>query len=479
ISVSHFEIVCRALGRIPTVGTFRRFYINLISNGWLSFSRRGGADDPCCYSKKFDSMKNWNNRFFWIDASVCPLSISWFDGTFVVKDPLPVYEAVDLPCVELLNENRTLIRKYPENFLCLVGLSRSFVEMDVRPTLLQNNDEEMGLLDFVKSVDPFKVKVGEQTLAENEIPLITKTEDRVVSHSLKKRVAFASGSLLANKAQTEGIVIFYSRPITAGKSPSALQRLSRQNEQASTGSGSDVPATEDVTSSSVTPTPQFAHEDTSHDNLRVRPASGRFVVLSSKSTDADIPASPQVVSLVILDLTGVNAHMAASMGGDHRSSSFGPEARNVYVPNWNVVNNDRLGSPVTCRNLLDHVTPPGYWAALCNQHDATFLDVVNVNSAQHVCMVFELRLRCEHETMIRENFKKKLIDGAAIIQQRDEEIVDLNTRLEKYEVDAAEVIELRKRVFDLEATVVVKVGELVTLRTKNVSLVEKVSALEL
>ncbi|GJU03134.1 hypothetical protein Tco_1113472 [Tanacetum coccineum] len=75
------------------------------------------------------------------DASVCPLSIPWFDGTSVVKDPLPIDEVVDLPCTELLNENRTLISKYPETFLCLVGLSRSFVEMDVHPTLLRDDDE--------------------------------------------------------------------------------------------------------------------------------------------------------------------------------------------------------------------------------------------------------------------------------------------------------------------------------------------------
>ncbi|GKF58951.1 hypothetical protein Tco_0175737, partial [Tanacetum coccineum] len=177
--------MCRVLGRIPTVGTFFHFYVNSISNGWLSFSKHGGADDPCCYSKKFDSLKNWNNCFFWIDALVCPLSTSWFSGTSVVKDLLPIDEAVDLPCVELLNENRTLIRKYPKTFLCLVDLSRSFIETDVRPTLLHDNDEEIGLLDFVKSADPFKVKVGEQTLAENEVPLITETKDRVISPFLQ------------------------------------------------------------------------------------------------------------------------------------------------------------------------------------------------------------------------------------------------------------------------------------------------------
>nr|GEW61670.1 ubiquitin receptor RAD23d-like [Tanacetum cinerariifolium] len=419
------------------------------------------ALSPCaCFSPDRGSLVT--------DTSVCPLSISWFDGTSVVKDSLPVDEVVDLPCVELLNENRTLIRKYPKTFLCLVGLSRSFVEMDVRPTLLQKNDEEMGLHDFIKSDDPFKVKAMERTLVENEVSLVTETEEMVIFLSLhtislvdhiirdelnvnsgkrKKRVAFASGSLLAKKARTECIVISDSRPGTAGKSPFALQRLSRQNEQASTGYGA-------------------------------RPAPGRFVVLSSESTNVDIPSSPHVVSLVTLDPTGANAPVAASMSGDHRSSGSDPKAWNIYVPNWNVVSNDRLASPFTCRNLLDHVTP-GYWAALPSQHDATFLDAVNVNLVQHVYMVSELRLRYEHEIMIRENFEKKFTDGAAIIQQRDAEIVDLNTLLERSEANVAEVIELHKRVSDLEATVSVKVGELDNLRTENVSLVEKVSALEL
>ncbi|GJR25897.1 hypothetical protein Tco_1102129 [Tanacetum coccineum] len=67
---------------------------------------------------------------------------------------------------------------------------------------------EIGLLDFVNSADPFKVKIGERTLAENEVPLITETEDRSV--------------------------------------------------KAGTGSESAAPATEDATSSFVTPTPEHA-----------------------------------------------------------------------------------------------------------------------------------------------------------------------------------------------------------------------------
>ncbi|GJY82835.1 reverse transcriptase domain-containing protein [Tanacetum coccineum] len=183
-------------------------------------------------------------------------------------------------------ENRSQRRKYPEAFLCLVGLSHSFTKTDIRPTLLYNNDEEMGLLDFVNYADTFKVKIGERTLAENEVSLITETEDRVISpfsqtvslvdHTIqdemnvnvvkrKKRVAFVYGSPSVKKAQTEGVVISNSRPGTAGKSPTALRRLIRI----------------------VWPGRHWT-----------RPPSVRFVVLSSSSADTNIPTSPQLSCLL-------------------------------------------------------------------------------------------------------------------------------------------------------------------------------------
>nr|GFB25747.1 hypothetical protein [Tanacetum cinerariifolium] len=168
----------------------------------------------------------------------------------------------------------------------------------------------------------------------------------------KKRMAFVSGSLLVKKAWTEGVVISDSRPSTTGKSPTALRRLIRQSVQADTGSrsaafvtkdatsssvtptpertpeddfrdnvrtcppsgksptalrrlirqsgqaetcsGSAIPAVEDATSSSVTPTPERASKGDFCDNVRTRPPSGRFVVLSFISVDTDIATSPQL-----------------------------------------------------------------------------------------------------------------------------------------------------------------------------------------
>ncbi|GJY01856.1 hypothetical protein Tco_0360008 [Tanacetum coccineum] len=138
----------------------------------------------------------------------------------------------DLPCVELLNENCTLIRKYPEIFLCFVGLSRSFVETYVRPTLLRDINEEMGLLDFVKSADPFKVKVGERTLAENEVPLITKTEDRVIFSSLQT-ISLVDHTI-QDEAQTK-VYYFLLVGLHSGKYPTATCRDDKTGRVSPTG----------------------------------------------------------------------------------------------------------------------------------------------------------------------------------------------------------------------------------------------------
>ncbi|GJZ98915.1 hypothetical protein Tco_0671466 [Tanacetum coccineum] len=304
------------------------------------------------------------------------------------------------------------------------------------------SDREMGLLDFVNYADTFKVKIGERTLAANEVSLITETEDRVISpspqtislvdHTIqdelnvnvgkrKKRVTFVSGSPPVKMAQNEG------------------------SGQADIGYGSVAPATEDATSSSVTPTPERASEGDFCDNVRTRPPSVRFVVLSSSSADTNIPTSPQVVSLVSSAQTGVNVPVTEPASDGRTSSVIELEAAALSAtPSQSSLLMTSTNNHVTCGNLLDHVTPPGYWVALRNQHDARFLNSFNINSAQYVCMVFELHLCYEHEIMTREKYEKKFTDSVVVVQQRDAKIVDLKAQLEKSEAEAAEVVELRR-----------------------------------
>ncbi|GJZ33897.1 hypothetical protein Tco_0579333 [Tanacetum coccineum] len=68
--VSHFEILCRVCNINPSVGLFRYFYTHNYKNGWFGFTKRPNV--RACYSKNLDSVKNWNDHFFWVDEFVVP-----------------------------------------------------------------------------------------------------------------------------------------------------------------------------------------------------------------------------------------------------------------------------------------------------------------------------------------------------------------------------------------------------------------------
>ncbi|GJZ43919.1 hypothetical protein Tco_0591174 [Tanacetum coccineum] len=177
--VGHFEITCRVLNIIPTLNLFRVFYIPSYNAGWMSFSKRPGKNTPQCYTKPLDSLKNWNNRFFWVDEKVFPTVVAWRTGA--PKDGMPPagsYSALD---VTTLNTRRTPIQKQPELLLCLVGLSRRyFLGDDVYPTFLYDDDREMDLFNLISAPNPAKVKTGTRPRAAHEVPLLTATANRVI-----------------------------------------------------------------------------------------------------------------------------------------------------------------------------------------------------------------------------------------------------------------------------------------------------------
>ncbi|GJW68447.1 hypothetical protein Tco_0122871, partial [Tanacetum coccineum] len=60
-------------------------------------------------------------------------------------------------------------------------ISRNYtLDEDTYPQFLLDNDEEMDLLSFIRTVDPTKVRVGERQRAEGELKLLDTTVGRVV-----------------------------------------------------------------------------------------------------------------------------------------------------------------------------------------------------------------------------------------------------------------------------------------------------------
>nr|GEU81994.1 hypothetical protein [Tanacetum cinerariifolium] len=214
------------------------------------------------------------SNFFLCVLEYYQINLAQLSIISATKDPLPVDDVVDFPCVDLLNENRILIRKYLKNFFCIVGLSCSYTETDARPTFLYNDDEEMGLLDFVKFADPFKVKISERTFADNEVPLLEETEDMVISPSAQP----------ISLVRTEGVKISKPVPTFTGKSTASLRRLELQSGLEGTKSGFVTHLSKEFVSSSITPTLEPDVPEDSCSTSDVNELEAEVVTLSEEIT---------------------------------------------------------------------------------------------------------------------------------------------------------------------------------------------------
>ncbi|GKD08244.1 hypothetical protein Tco_1187929, partial [Tanacetum coccineum] len=371
-----------------------------------------------------------------IDAYICPIFVSWHTSVSVVKDPLPSDNRVNIELLNLLEHHRTVIRRYPETLLCLVGLSRSFDDLHVRPTLLRDDESDMGLLDYVKSVDPFKIV--KHTIV-----------DELREHAGKKKRKVAFDTLPPKKLRADGVAT--SKPVTttSGKSLASLRRLELQSRPQGVGLSFASHPIEEFASSYVTPTlePDIPEDygSTQDAVVQTHHAYMRIVVSSSFGhDDADVAlrAEPHV---------GVEDIATGSTWGEGlaRLLFLGTMLRLLLsrvIPILLLTTSLilRLLIPLQLRMSMfrNEVLP---MAALHNQSNADFLDSFNVNFAQH---------------------------------QRDAEIAALKIKLEKAKSEATEVVVLCGRVSELEAGAVARSEEVNTLNKQNAELLGKVSTLE-
>nr|GEV16128.1 hypothetical protein [Tanacetum cinerariifolium] len=178
--VSHFEILCRVHGFEPIVGLFRCFYVNSKNKGWVSFIKRL-ENDAVCYTKPLDSLKGWNDHFFWVDAFACPASFAWNTSKSVPKDPVPKASVFNADHYATLVSHPAPFHEYPEPFLCLVRISRYYtLDENAYPVFLRADDEEMDLLSFIRTDDPMKVRIAERERGVDEPALLETTVWRVV-----------------------------------------------------------------------------------------------------------------------------------------------------------------------------------------------------------------------------------------------------------------------------------------------------------
>ena len=145
--VTNFEVNCRLLAIEPTVHLFRAFYHTSWSNGWVSFSKRAGRLQ--CYTEKLDALRNWREKFFWVDDAFFPWIFEFYTQESLPKDERPLPGTYSADDAETVNANRIPINAYPEEFLVHMGISRNyFGGPDEVPTFLDENNRG-GCLSFL------------------------------------------------------------------------------------------------------------------------------------------------------------------------------------------------------------------------------------------------------------------------------------------------------------------------------------------
>ncbi|GJZ51674.1 hypothetical protein Tco_0606189 [Tanacetum coccineum] len=196
--VSHFEILCRVCNIEPDVSLFRYFYTHNYKNGWFGFTKRPNV--RACYSKNLDSVKNWNDHFFWVDEFVVPANarFNWFSGSNIAKDRAPAPSEYNVEHVNALIAHASPFLRFPEEFLCWVGISRNYLlNKDSYPRFEYEGGEVMDLNAFIRTADPRKVRIVERPRAEDERPIVTVAKHRTVT-LLPTSVVRSSGELSAS-----------------------------------------------------------------------------------------------------------------------------------------------------------------------------------------------------------------------------------------------------------------------------------------
>ncbi|GJZ58890.1 hypothetical protein Tco_0614706 [Tanacetum coccineum] len=467
--VFHFEVLCHVHGFELTVGLFSCFYGNSKNNGWMLFSKRP-RNDVVCYTKPLDSLNNWNDHFFWVDSFACPASFPWSTSKGVPKDPFPKSSEFNVKHYAILVAHPALFHKYPEPFLCLVGINRYYtLDVDTYPEFLCDGDEEMDLLSFIRTDDPMKASLeklfGERDGGEQveqgdsagggqgvDIQPVIAAADIIVEDVAplqpmrrKKRktvVVDASGPSHPPKKLRED----YgdpSGPFIAGK-PSAPQRFVISSDSSHHSSANIAEAEVDSIVRSSTPiiaTVVTATVDVAATAKETHVKPSLFGAGSSSAGGTD--PTPGGFS----DVSGSDF----LIGGIRTVVEPDFDLQKVYVPQWSVTNGSRLDDGRVCREMLDEFAPPNFFAFIYGmEHDQLFTEF-NVRAARPVSLSAEVRMRAEYNIKKKMKLRVVVEEKDILLKDKGEDVDSLKAQLLVKEAEAAEAIRLRAEASKFEA----------------------------
>ncbi|GKE31553.1 hypothetical protein Tco_1450875, partial [Tanacetum coccineum] len=350
--------------------------ISSFNSGWMSFSKRPGKKTSQCYTKPLDSLKNWNNRFFWVDERLFPTALVWW--TSAPKDSMPLEGAYSVEDMAILNTRRTPIQKQPETLLCLVELSRRyFLGDDVYPIFLHDDvqggdglvqsdqrsescrDQDRHPSSYCSRGATANEQINEGDGAEDQgpetmasvVPPVGPSSTMGVAPNIVEEEETAADAPLVSKRR--------HKKANEESNANAPQKVLRKDFDASHPTQSTVGgkslASIRLGASSTVSAP--ASQETPSGTMNPDPIS---FVKPSSIPEQDIAKSSK------------GATTAGGPEPDPTSPTMVVSPRSIYQPEWGVTNGYHLDTPSSCQELVDHLAPPGYFLELRNLPNEDF-----------------------------------------------------------------------------------------------------------
>ncbi|GKA84327.1 hypothetical protein Tco_0805922 [Tanacetum coccineum] len=375
----------------------------------MSFAKCPGKDTPQCYVKPLDSLKNWNNRFFWIDERVFPPPVDW---------------RTSAPQDEKLSENQ-----YSAEDVAILNSHRTMFVMD--------------LFSLIRIPDP-KVKVGTRPRAAHKVPLLQATANRVIDMG---EIPAASASIRTPSATEQSPLDFYDADVeTEVANEDPIPATSLVLEQSVTGESTmEIPKEANAQQDMFKAEPPVPKKRRRRD----KDEAGTSALLKMSRADARLTHPEEAMAQDVFEpepisyaaprptpnpyVTQSSKVAADEEEGTEKSLPFdymGGPPDDTYQPKWGITNKSCLDDLQACQEFVDHAAPPGCFSELRHLPAEDFLSQYNLNLARQIALGSQLRLRYKQESKLLKKSVAKVERRDQKIQAQTEKLKNLETLIE-------------------------------------------------
>ncbi|GKA95269.1 hypothetical protein Tco_0817307, partial [Tanacetum coccineum] len=380
-----------------------------IVNDITSYDVQPLPDTFWCYGLSHDtSVPGALSEF----ASRCIVAVDYVSGA-LEKDPSPHLTARQEQSVRLLENNKAPFRRYPECFLCLVGLSPYYpFDENTYPAFERPDGTDMGLLDFIKTADPRKVQAVEVQKKDDQVKLLEST-----SHCFMPLVTPAAGGSSSAAApevsapaevEPENVVpedtyLDLTGPDEVVVTQSGKSKRKRLGKQSDT-----LPAKQLRKDH-----PSFATGTGGKTLAGLRQLMPTSPLVSRPSFQADIQA--HVVQSA--RITDVPVYTAAATVTSARESVG-------ITPTSDVAGSSQLEtSEGSDDSFYELPALNSAEAKRCMDYEQLYTEF-NVGAARQICLESEVRSRAEHELELKEKLKGKYDARGRLLEEKEKGLED-------------------------------------------------------